>query len=604
MHNEEMQETQKPPENFGLLPLKKKAALAMSSFSKTEKILFWFFVACAIVSGGMIFSSINQSFMVSIPARGGSFSEGIIGTPRFINPVLALSDADKDLTSLVYSGLLRSGKNGELVLDLAETYEISPDGLVYTFTLKPNLHWSDEVLLTAEDVRFTIEKIQDPNMRSPKKPAWEGVTATAPDDRTIVFTLKKPYAPFLENLTVGILPKHIWGALSAEEFGFSSYNTHPVGSGPYAVEEITQNRSGIPESYRLAPFTEFAGGTPFISRIEIHFYSGEEDMIKAYKKREVRAISAISPQNALLLEKAGERVERTPLPRTFAVFLNQNEQGVFTDLNVRQALEKSIDKDAIIGSVLFGYGAKLHGPLPPGVVGFTDANSSDAGAETAAAVEEERIGAAKNILAKSGWRYNEETGVMEKTKKGSGKNAKKTVETLSFSLSTSDAPELRQAADMLKKEWEKMGARVELKVFESGDLNQNVIRPRKYDALLFGEVVGRDPDPYAFWHSSQRFDPGLNIALYANIASDKLLEKARNVPDEQERAALYHSFEEEVKKDAPAVFLYSPSFIYILPKNIRGEDIARITFPSERFSRINDWYIETENVWRVFAPKQ
>lgn len=576
----------------------------MSSFSRTEKVIFWFFVVCALASSMAIFSHINRSYMISVPRAGGSLTEGIIGTPRFINPVLAISDADKDLTTLIYSGLLRVGENGKLTPDLAEKYELSPDGLVYTFTLRENLTWSDDLPLTAEDVQFTIEKIQDPNIRSPKKSAWDGIEVAALDERTITFTLKKPYAPFLENMTVGILPKHLWGKLSAEEFGFSSYNTNPIGSGPYQVEEISQTASGIPEYYNLIPFKGFAEGAPNISLIQIRFYAGEEKLIEAYEKGEVKAISALSPQNAAELQKFGARVESTPLPRTFGVFLNQNEQELFTDQSVRSALDKSIDKDTIIDSVLFGFGTKLAGPFPPGVVGFKDSTATDKTSSTTIALNEEaRINFARNILLKSGWVYNEETKVLEKTTKGSGKNAKKTTQILSFSLSTSDAPELRKVAEILKREWEKMGAQVELKVFESGDLNQNVIRPRKYDALLFGEIVGRDPDPYAFWHSSQRFDPGLNIALYANITSDKLLEKARGTSNEEERAELYHSFEMEVVRDTPAIFLYSPSFIYILPAEVKGAGMRGVTLPSERFSGIKDWYIETENIWRIFVTK-
>lgn len=606
INTEETQEASKPSGSFWLLPLQKKAALALSSFSKTEKILFWFFVVCAISSGIAISSHINQSYMVSVPVQGGSFTEGIVGTPRFINPVLAISDADKDLTALVYSGLLRVGKNGELVPDLAEKYELSPDGLTYTFTLKDKLIWSDGTPLTAGDAQFTISKIQDPNVRSPKKSAWDGVIVSAPDTRTVTFTLKKPYAPFLENATVGILPKHIWNSLSAEEFGFSSYNTNPVGSGPYKVEKISQNASGIPEYYDLVPFKGFAEGTPFISRVQIHFYAGEEKLIEAYKKREVEAISAISPKNALDLKNAGARVESAPLPRIFGVFLNQNEQEVFTDASVRQALDKSIDKDTMITSILLGFGTKINGPIPPGVIGFESLDATSTGMTGTTTVEmtgDERIESAKNILLKNGWTYSEENRVMEKTTTAKGKNAKKTTQTLAFSLSTSDAPELRQVAETLKKEWEKIGAQVELKVFESGDLNQNVIRPRKYDALLFGEIVGRDPDPYAFWHSSQRFDPGLNIALYANITADKLLEKARETAGENERAVLYHSFEEEITRDVPAIFLYSPSFIYVLPKKLKGVELPGITLPPERFAGVKDWYVEEQKIWKVFAPK-
>ncbi|MBI2120876.1 MAG: hypothetical protein HYT94_04605 [Parcubacteria group bacterium] len=564
----------------------------MSSFSKTEKILFGFFVLCAFISGLAILSHINRSYMVSIPARGGSFTEGIVGTPRFINPILAISDADKDLASLIYSGLLRVGKDGTIEPDLAESYEISPEGLSYTFILKENLLWSDGRALTSADIKFTIEKLQDPEVRSPKNAEWGGVTTEIPDERTVKFTLKKPYAPFLENAAIGILPEHIWAGLSAEQFGFSSYNTNPVGSGPYMVEKIVQNDSGIPEYYDLSPFKEFAGGMPFIKDLRIRFYTGEEKLLEAYKKGEIDAVSALSPKNALLLKQNGARVETVPLPRIFGVFLNQNEQELFIDSSVRNALNTSVDKARIIDSVLFGYGTQIEGPLPPGTIPSEAGEASSTPPE--AITGEERIEAGRNILIKNGWIYNETEKVFER------KN-KKSVQTLSFSLSTSDAPELKAIAGLLKQTWEQLGARVELKVFESGDLNQNIIRPRKYDALLFGEIVGRNPDLYAFWHSSQRFDPGLNIALYANITSDKLLEKARGISNKEERVDLYRSFQKEISKDMPAIFLYSPNFVYVVPEKLRGMELSGVTLPSERFSAVNNWYTETQKVWKAFA---
>lgn len=565
----------------------------MRSFTKTEKILFWFFVLCAVVSGLAILSHWNRSYMVSAPARGGSLTEGIVGTPRFINPVLATTDADKDLTALIYSGLLRIGKNGELEPDLALKYEVSPDGLSYTFTLKENLTWSDGRPITSSDVKFTIEKIQDQDVRSPKKAEWETVTVETPDERTVILSLKKPYAPFLENAVVGILPAHIWSGLSAEQFGFSSYNTNPVGSGPYAIEKIVQNDSGIPKYYDLSPFQDFSGGPAFITHLRIRFYTGEEKVIDAYKKEEIDAVSALSPKNALELKQSGARIETTPLPRIFGVFLNQNEQEVFTESAVRKALDTSIDKNKIIDTVLFGYGTKIDGPFPPGTTREEATSTPETNIATTS--DNNLIETGRNILTKSGWVYNEETKVFEK-------KSKKGTQALSFSLSTSDAPELKMLATLLKQEWEKMGAKVEIRVFESGDLNQNIIRPRKYDALLFGEIVGRDPDPYAFWHSSQRFDPGLNIALYANITSDKLLEKARGISDKSERTLLYKEFQDEIRQDVPAIFLYSPSFIYVVPKDLRGMDLSGVTAPAERFTGIRNWYTETQKIWKIFIP--
>ena len=145
--------------------------------------------------------------------------------------------------------------------------------------------------------------------------------------------------------------------------------------------------------------------------------------------------------------------------------------------------------------------------------------------------------------------------------------------------------------------------KVDVKTFEVGNLNQSVIRPRKYDALLFGEIINHESDLFAFWHSSQRKDPGLNVAMYTNAKVDKILEDASITIDEQQRIKKYAQFEAEVKKDMPAIFLYSPNFIYVVSQNLKGLSILNITSPKDRFSNVYLWYTETENVWKIFAKK-
>jgi len=144
-------------------------------------------------------------------------------------------------------------------------------------------------------------------------------------------------------------------------------------------------------------------------------------------------------------------------------------------------------------------------------------------------------------------------------------------------------------------------AQVSLQVFNASDLNHSVIRPRKYDALFFGEIIGRESDPFAFWHSSQRNDPGLNIALYTNITADRLLEEGRVTFEKDARREIYQQFQEEVRSDIPAIFVYSPDFIYIIPNKIKGIKTGTITVPSERFLDIHTWYVETDRLWKIFT---
>jgi len=561
---------------------------ALKSFSPVEKVLSAIFVVLLVLSAGNLLYNVNALFLTEIPAGGGSLAEGIIGSPRFINPLLSsLSDkdtADRDLTILIYSGLMKPTLGGTLIPDLASAYSVSEDGLSYTFTIRENATFHDGTPVLADDVLFTIQKAQDSALKSPKRANWEGVTSEKKDDHTVVLTLKQPYAPFLENTTLGILPKHLWKDATAEQFPFSPFNLEAVGSGPYKVKKIIRNNSGIPYYIELSAFDRYTLGAPYIKNITLYFYPNEKELLKGLTRGEIAGVNTITPQGAKTLEASGARIERTPLPRIFGIFFNQNQSAVLSEKAVRRALLLATNKQAIVDKVLYGYGVPIEGPVPRQIL-------KTAGEEP---FTEARLTEADNLLTKAKWVKNPTTGIRERVKG-------KTTERLSFSLVTGDVPELRESAELLKEMWGKLGIEVRLQIFESGDLNQNIIRPRKFDALLFGEIIGRDLDLFAFWHSSQRNDPGLNIASYTNSKVDKLLEEARRTTDPEKRIENYRTVVASVSADEPAIFLYSPEFIYILPKEIRGFSLGRTTIPSERFLDVHHWYVNTEKVWTVFT---
>lgn len=579
------------------MPLVDKAEDTYRALSRGGKSLFMFFSSTLVVSVIALLYLLNSHFIVAIPGYGGGLSEGIVGSPRFINPILAISDADRDVSVLVYSGLLRATPEGDYVPDLAENYIISPDGLTYTFIIRRNAVFHDGTPVTAEDVVFTALKTQDPILKSPLRANWSGVSAEVIDMHTVRFTLKSPYAPFIQNLTLGVLPKHLWQDVSAEEFPFSELNSSPIGSGPFRLSSISRTPSGIPSSYALRAFNKYTLGKPYFSFLTLRFYQSEQALAEALSSGEVEAASGLSPTT--LLSISGSHVVRAPLNRVFGVFFNQNQSEVLRDIDVRQALASSIDRDTLLNEVLGGYGTPLMGPIPPDILPFIQPSTTTSKnlVSTTLATTTDRITVAKQKLMSRGWKINE-SGILTKTT-GKGKDIK-TV-TLAFSLSTGNVPELRAAAEYLKREWAKVGAQVDVKVFDQGDLSQNVIRPRKYDALLFGEVVGRELDLFAFWHSSQRNDPGLNIALYANSAADKILEQLRETGEDTERAALYTKFELELQKDVPAIFLYAPDFVYSIPQDIVGVDLGFIETPSDRFLSAPSWHRDTDYVWPLFG---
>lgn len=557
------------------------------SFNLTEKTIFIILSLILVISSLSLLSKVNANFVSEVPAKGGSLTEGVIGSPRFINPLLELSDSDRDLTYLIYSGLMRATAEGNLVPDLAESYTISEDGLTYTFKIREDAYFHDGSKVTSNDIEYTIEMAQNAALRSPKRTNWIGVSVNKVGNNEITFVLKQPYSPFLENTTLGILPKHIWSSATIDDFPFSPYNNvKAIGSGPYRIEKVNLNNSGIPTSYEMKSFDKYALGQPYITNLRVNFYSNEKDLTEAYKSNSIESTSALSPQSLTgLIKPANTNEERISLPRIFGLFFNQNQNKVFLNKEVRTALNITVDKQRIVSEVLGGYGEAIDSPLPKDIVATTSTLAT-----TTPYNREEAIKAAQSILTKAGWKFNETEKVWQKVV------AKKPTEELAFSISTSNTEDLKRTAEILKEDWTLLGAHVTVEAFDQSDLNQSVIGQRKYDALLFGQVVGRSLDLFAFWHSSQRLT-GYNVAMYTNSKADKLLETARQTSDYSKRLKNYELFQIEIKNDIPVIFIYSPQFIYALPKKIQGFDSGLINNRSERFEQIYKWYVETDKVW-------
>ncbi|MEK7610577.1 MAG: ABC transporter substrate-binding protein [Patescibacteria group bacterium] len=553
--------------------------LLINSFSRRQMVAFWLFNLVLVGSAVWGLWQLNNYALLPTPARGGKLTEGIIGSPRFINPVLAISDADKDLTALVYSGLMRLESTGNYMPDLATDYEMTSDGKSYTFKLKNNLVWQDGQPLTTDDIMFTIAKVKDPAIKSPRWSNWDGVEVEKLDEHTVKFVLKHPFAGFLDNATLGILPKHLWKDSDAESFQFNPLNQQTIGSGPYAIDRVKKNSDNVPEWYQLKSFRHFALGQAKIDQVTIRFYPNEERLVHAYERGEVDSLSAVAPVTAVRLEADGARVMRAPLARVFAVFLNHNQTAIFTQPEVRRLLTETVNRSALIKTVLAGFGSPATGPLTPST------NTGDLPVLSPAEVT--------SLLTQNGWSQNDDGGWHKKINKEEAN--------LAFTLTTANTVELTAAAKTIKHDWEAWGAKVDVQFFESGDLNPNVIRPRKYAALLFGEITGRLPDPYYFWHSSQRLDPGPNIALYANPAVDKILEEMRVTTDPTQRVAALAKFEAAIQADRPAVFLYAPDFIYIVPAKLGGLKLPTLNHGAERWVGIHQWYVKTDRVWPIFA---
>lgn len=563
---------------FGWFPSFHQWQKLPSVLNKKERYFIIGFLILAITSlfGWIILHKIQTT--VIAPNFGGSFSEGIVGNPQYLNPVLSqTNDSDRDATELIFSGLTQYNSKGEIIPDLAEKYNIGDSGKTYEFFLRKDLKWHDGEPLTADDVIFTINRIQNPDFRSPLRINWIGIEVEKIDDFTIRFKMKTAYASFLANTTTGIIAKHIWEGIQPVNFSSAPENLEPIGTGPYKMNQIKKDKEGFVTYIGLEAFGDYKSGRrPFIEKINLYFYADEESAIKAYNRGQIDNLSLISIKNKSLLKGENRSdIRRLKLPRYFAIFFNQSKSTILSNKTVRLALNYATNKKQIIEDVLGGEGDPVDSPIPNGVWGHADDLK----------IYDFAQDYANNILEAAGWKDEDNDGIREK--KG---------EKLEIELITTELKELQQVTDILQEQWLKIGVKTNIKVIDIGEIQQNYIRPREYQALLFGEVLGLDPDPYSFWHSTQKKDPGLNLALYDNKKVDDLLKDSRQILEKDLRIKKYKDFQQLVIDDAPVIFLYNSYQIYLTSKKIKGFENENIVLPSKRFADIEKWYIKTQRV--------
>lgn len=549
-------------------------------FSQKEKIQILAVALIALSALAVLATRLGARVTVIQPSSGGILREGALKEPRFINPLYGSNDTDRDLINLVFSKLIRYDKNGALFMDLAENIDISPDGKIYTLRLRPNAEWHDGEKFSADDVIFTIKTIQDPEYKSPLKQNWQGVAVEKLNDSTVRFILRQPYAPFLENLAVGILPAHLWRKIPRETAILSDLNLKPVGTGPYKFTKFTRREDGTVTSVALSRNKRYYLPGPYLKEIRFTFYESEEKLAAAYRRNDIDSLAFLSRAGREELEGLDLNIHEFKLPKIFAVFLNSTVQPFLGSSAVRQALALGIDREALIAKTASGGGAAVNSIIPPGTFGF-DADIAPRPYDPEQA---------RKIFKDDKWKDSDNDGWLERTE-GTGRNRKTQI--LEMRLATSDAPELASAAAMIAEMWQAIGVKTEVKILAISDLEASLIRPRAYEALLFGEVFGHDPDPFAFWHTSQLKDPGLNIALYSNRKADELLEEARRLSDPELRRSKYQELQKIVSDEIGAIFLYSPVQYYAVRKTIQGVELGAAILPEERFNQINQWYTET-----------
>ena len=550
----------------------------------SEKRLFLLGLALVLLSGVTLLGRIYVKNTVVRPDTGETHIEGMLREPRSINPLFATTDGDRDISRLIFSRLLTYNGEGDIDLDLAESYEISKDGKTYTVYMRRDALFHDGEKVDADDVVFTVKAIQNPLYKSPLRANWQGVEVAKVDDYTVRFSLRSSYAPFIENLSVDVLPKHLWAQISPDQAPLHEQNLKPIGSGPYYFSRIKQAKDGSITSFELKRNSSYYRGGPYLERINFVFFDSEDDMLVAWQKGNIDGFGSF-PVFKTKDIRSGSQILPIAMPRIFGLFFNAKENPVLGDIKVRQAIASAVNKKGIAAAVPSSGAIAIDSVLPLRSLGF-------ASNTTVHQFDPEK---SRQLLESAGWKDTDGDGIREKKVTAKGKT---NITPLSFVLTTSDWPDLLNTAALIEKALREVGIEVIVEKKALSDLESTVIRPRKFEIMLFGQVYGYEPDPFAFWHSSQVKDPGLNVALYANKSADRILEDARHLPDPQARAAKYEELQKIITRDIPAVFLYSQVYLYAISDDLRGVDIKKISLPADRFNEAHEWYKDTKRVWK------
>jgi len=557
-------------------------------FSKKESILIKALSAIillSIISIGINIYWINSEVMAS---TGGEYTEGLVGSPQYINPILAqTNDVDLDISYLLFSGLLKFVPDQGLVNDLAESYEISEDQKIYTFHLRQDLFWDDNEKLNAEDILFTIDRIKDPNTKSPLIFNFSGVQTEKIDDYTIKFTLDKPFAPFIESLSFGILPEHILMDIPAENMNLAEYNLKPIGNGPYKIKSLTKERNGAIKSITLIKNDLYHGEQHFIDQLTFKFYPDFNSAIDALNNKNIEGISYLPGKfKEKIFNNRSVNFHQFSLPQYIALFINQNKNDILKDKAVRQGLAFAINKEQIKNSVYEDSASTIDSPILPGYIGYSDDIK-----KYNFNVEE-----AKRLLDEAGWKstdYNNE----DSEEPYPFKVRKKDDKFLELTITAPNQTEFEKIAKGIQQFWQQVGIKTNLNIIDANQIQRTLIKERDYEIVLYGEILGYDPDPYPFWHSSQCQHPGLNLSCFRNGKADTLLEEARNTTSDEERGKKYIEFQKIISEEIPAIFLFNPTYTYPVTKKINGTGAHQIIIPAHRFANISNWFIKTERSW-------
>ena len=535
-----------------------------------------------LIVGYVVVQLLPRTATVQVPDAGGTYVEGVVGTPEYINPLLCDANiADRDLCSLVFAGLTQFDENGEVVPHLATSWSIADGGITYTFKLRPDAKWEDSTPVTADDVVFTTNLLKDPTF--PGRPdigrLWQAVNVIKVDALTVQFELKQPYAPFLDVTTIGLLPQHILSGTAAANLTAINFNLQPKGNGPWKLADSSQANNRI-ASIALEPNPAYFGPKPKISRLVFRYYTNSQALFDAFRSGDVDGMANLSPADQKLAEARNDvQINIGKQSSYVGLLVNLRKDSgalALTDPIVRQALMYALDRDAVVREMLDGRGVVAHAPFLPDTWAYNP-NVKKYGRD---------LDRAKQLLASAGYELRAVAPTNEEVWQKDG-------EAISVKLLAPDTGAFPDVAEAIAKQWRELGVLV--KVLPVRNLSRDFLNARQFQVALVEILLDGDPDPYPWWHIS-RVTQGQNYSGWENKDASEWLNQARTTPDKTKRAEFYNQFQNAFAEDLPAMLLYYPTYRYFTNARIGNVQIGNIMFLSDRFRGLPSWTVNTRRV--------
>ncbi len=503
----------------------------------------------------------------AVPTKGGTLVEGDVGVPTTFDPLLARTQTERDLSTLLFDGLARVDGSGMPTPELAKSWKISDDRLTYTVTLRSGITWHDGAPFTSQDVRFTIGLVQSPDFPGDPQLSrfWQPIVVDTPDDSTVVFHLMVPFSPFLNYLNLAILPKHVLGGVTAEDLSVDPFNLSPIGTGPFKF--VSYDKSS--QELKLEGFPAYSGDAPLLNAITIKYFGDADKLLAAVKTGDVQASGSLT-DDQLLRSGSLPKTDSIYAPQLMsytALFFN-TRVAPFSNQVVRQALALAVDPTQLTNGPLKSQTVAGASPIPSTSWAFSPQPTN---------FDPQKAG---DLLDSAGWKYVADDGVRE----NGGAS-------LSFQLLVNaDDSERLLMAQTIAQQLGEIHVRVDVQQMTSDQVNQ-ALANRQFSAAIFGGHFGNgDPDCLDVW-SSNEVSTGLNVTGVNDADIDKVLTDARATTDIDKRRQLYDQFQQEFMNQAPAVILYYPRYLFVVSSAVHGVSPQSLVDSSDRFQQISTWYL-------------